>query len=363
MNDKPENTDRRLEAMLRSWGAEEAARRELPAARQREVHQPPARTVWSPWRWVAAAAVLITAVAAAVVVTAHVVRARAQGQLAAIAELNRRQLQEDLRRARDELAKLRERLDGQDQRLSELTGRLRDEQATTAKLREELAAQKKLALSASAEKDRLTGEVDRLGKELARQRQAAAEAAKALASARQQGRELKDQLAALRKRVAAANAELTRLGRTYQQALAEKRKLENDLAALKARQSAMESRHSAPMASLQRNYLAQVGGADWAGRQAAARKAQMLLRCARLRPQVHDPAAAQLFDRLEVLLTRLELLDPRDTHAVQAFAATVKADRLARQIDAVLAGEDLSDEVRAWLAEARMILTGAERVG
>ena len=403
-DDEPESTDGQLESMLRRWGAEEAARRELPSRPPLPVPQTPVSAPWGPWRWLAAAAVVVTTAAATGLVTAYIVRARlGRGPVLATtapSQDQHRKLQEALQTARDQLAKLRRRAATQDEQLEQLRSKLRDQQTALAALRDDLAAQKKLAASAVAEKDRLAGEVDRLGKELARRRQEAQKATaeltrtkEALAAAQARSRDLNDQLAAQRKRVAAANAELTRLGKTHQRTLTEKRKLENDLTAMKARQAALESRLSTLMASLRRSEpeshllaLRSTGGTligfhrpgaaqlpsapsgpspaarvDWAARQSAARKADMLVRCARLRRDVHDPDTARLIERLEVLLTRLELLDPNDPHAVRAFAIMVRADRLAKQIEAALAGEGLSRELRDWLAEARTILTGAER--
>ena len=165
---------------------------------------------------------------------------------------------------------------------------------------------------------------------------------------------------------------MNRATRRADDASASRQKAEDELAALKLRQRGL-------MNSFQRLYLssaeapARASGAEPAAaaapgdglltRQLTARRNQMLLRHAHLRPSLQTQAAKDLFETLEVLLIRLDVLAAQDARAAESFAALVRQSKLPERIDEVLAAAAESPEVRSWLMEARLILTGADRVG
>lgn len=120
------------------------------------------------------------------------------------------------------------------------------------------------------------------------------------------------------------------------------------------------------LANFERIYQAAAaagGQAPWQARQSAARAAGLLAKCDQIRSQANSSQTAQLLERLEVVLIRLELLDPDDGAAVESFAALVASSGLTRQIDRVLAGGDEPPQVQGWLLEARFIIMGADNVG
>jgi hypothetical protein len=148
------------------------------------------------------------------------------------------------------------------------------------------------------------------------------------------------------------------------------RKVEGELAGLKARQAAV-------VGSFQQAYLHAAAGAadpalaeraaaagEWplGVRQAAARNAQMLQRLARLRPTVRGGPVGALLDRLEVVLTRLDLMDVFDAGQARSFAALLEGGRLVALIDEALYASGQEPELLAWLLEARLILAGADHV-
>jgi hypothetical protein len=127
------------------------------------------------------------------------------------------------------------------------------------------------------------------------------------------------------------------------------------------------------LADFQRAYLsaaASAGGREYSIgrfdlliRQSAARGAALLKRCTELRPQDQSSPVGLLMDRIEVTLTKLDLLDPANMPEADAFASMLRQSGLLGEIQTTLAEGRTSGEVRTWLMEVRMILEGAENVG
>ena len=82
-------------------------------------------------------------------------------------------------------------------------------------------------------------------------------------------------------------------------------------------------------------------------------------RCAEIRPSVQGTGTGKLVDRLEVVLTRLNMLNVADPAEARAFAALVRRGGLVGEIDETLAKGQRAD-IRIWLFEVRLILEGAE---
>jgi hypothetical protein len=94
--------------------------------------------------------------------------------------------------------------------------------------------------------------------------------------------------------------------------------------------------------------------ADLAARQRAARTY-----LAEAAPRAGaDEAVGRLLATLDVVLTRLELLDAADPQAARAFASLVRRTEAVERLDAALAAEGLPVALRAWLVKARLVLTG-----
>ena len=98
------------------------------------------------------------------------------------------------------------------------------------------------------------------------------------------------------------------------------------------------------------------GKEGYAARQHAARKRHLLKRYAELRPKLNSSEHQKMFDRIEVLLTRLDLLDVRDEAAVKRFRALV--DRVHSTGIHGIAGivADAEPDAGAWALEAVLVL-------
>jgi len=146
---------------------------------------------------------------------------------------------------------------------------------------------------------------------------------------------------------------VAQLGRKLAAAETARAEAEKRLAAAKARTDAMRL-------ALRRCYLPPVmcdpAGGIVSGR-AAVRKHRLLERCAEVRGQVRSPESRRLFDKLEVVLTRLDILAPDDAAGVRSFTSLLPRLNLTGQIDKALSTAHEQPAVRMWLAETRLVLT------
>jgi len=357
MNADPKNPNDRVEGMLRRWGADEAARTTpVPAAPGRPVRRK--RRPSPAWRWVpVAAAALLTLAAAGLFVASLGERSAAE-----------RAATED----RDELGRVRASLDKANATLAASTTEL-------ATSREESRKQADRATQADARAARLQKLLDDGSGSLTEATNRVASLRKSLDAKGKQVEDLSAKVSSLEKDVAAADKaladarkkpttdpsrqaaameELNRMRDMHGRALAAERKARADLQLSEARKQAM-------WADFQRAYLsaAAPGDVGLAARQAAARRSGMVRRCGALRREITSEPTRRLFDKLEAVLTRLDLLDPYEPRAVDSFTALVRGGRLLGDIDAALTSRTMTDDVRAWLFEARAVLMGADRVG
>ncbi|MDY7010861.1 MAG: hypothetical protein SVV80_08945 [Planctomycetota bacterium] len=353
MNEKNHEPDERLERMLRRWGVAESARR---------VGVPPMPEMTPQRRWktillrwgppAAAAAMLLVAVGLFVITFTGNDTSPAQEDVENLkAELA--QVRTELARARKELETSRENHASE---LAQLEARFRQEkEKLLGEADRRITALRNNIAQKEARLEQVAGELDKTLKRLA---SADAERKRLLKSAQNNER--------TRIRLAAAVSELDRVNRKYRQVLTDSQKVQSELVALKARNKTVFD-------DFQRAYLSAAAAAggmenpgrriDLAVRQSAARGAALLERCAELRSLVPTTDTGRLMDRLEVVLTRLELLNPADVSEAEAFASLVRRGGLVREIDAALSEGRRSADVRTWILEARMILEGAENVG
>ena len=98
-------------------------------------------------------------------------------------------------------------------------------------------------------------------------------------------------------------------------------------------------------------------------RQSASKRSRMVQRMAALRKADRAQAVAPLLDRLEVVLTQLDMIDCSDPRAAKSFAKLLDKGSLVVKIDDALAAANNPAELRNFLAEAKLILGGAENVG
>lgn len=382
MNDKPDSSNDRVEGLLRRWGADEAVgnAKVPPAPVPRPARAPgPQRPIWG---FVAAAAAGILVAGVGFYFAIRHTQSeldRTKGQLlakdteAGDAKALAARLEGELAGVRADLMSSRVMLA---EAQTKLAAMLKDDKAAAARLAQlegQFQARQKELADAKGRHDALKLTLDEKQAELAKAAKALAgldQSKTSLAAALKKADRLEKDLADHRTRLAAANSEITRATNSSLRALADRKKAEAELAQLQARQEAV-------LATYQRTYLAADLAAPAAAparammeseqtglsaRQAAARRNQLLRRHAELRPALRTEPAKALFETLEVLLTRLELLDPDDPVAGESFRALIRQSGLAGRIDELLAAPDEPPQVRSWLMEARLILTGADRV-
>lgn len=219
---------------------------------------------------------------------------------------------------------------------------LGEKQAEVAKLKEDAVKAASLLAEMAPRLEAATGEVN--------------DARKLLAYKEKETAELVRDIDAKRKRMGAAQAELDRLISVNERAARASRKALNEMVLMHARREAL-------FADARRVYLS-VKAADEAGlhaSQMASRRSGMIAQCSKLRALADADGLRTLLDKLEVCLTRLDLIDATSYEEAQAFTALVSTSKVLDQIDEAL-GTRIDDEyLRTWLFEARLILMGIER--
>ncbi len=371
MSDSTDQPEERLERMLRRWGSEEAAERESLRAAPSGLWRG-AAAGGSIVRAMGVAAGILMGVGALLFLGIHLGRQGARSRLEdlrAKADAREQEVQQQLRDARGELDKTeRLRRDAETALFDwkRQHAKLQEEHtAVLARLERALAATRPAPLTRSVfppeEREKLQGQVRVLTlaakqaeKKLAATQEELKDVRGELATARSEMTRSARELTDLRKRLAAAMAELGRLGEDQKRAVAEALQAAGEVAALKAQRSAL-------LLSFQRLYLAAVAPEQqgWPARKIAARTADLAQQLASLRGRARSADAIRLLERLEVVFTRLDLLDTEDAAAVQSFEALLARSGLAGEIDRVLSSGTETVEVRASLLEARLILIGA----
>jgi DNA repair exonuclease SbcCD ATPase subunit len=158
-------------------------------------------------------------------------------------------------------------------------------------------------------------------------------------------------------RFTAATDELASLKRSNDDMAKKVQKAQDDLAAAKAA-AAREFEQS------QTAYLTAAVPTDHGlkARQAASRRARLVQRVMALRRGNPPQAALAVLDRLEVVLTRLDMIDPSESRAAHGFVKLLDSGGLVQQIDLALANPYTTPELLNVLVEAKLILAGADNV-
>ena len=364
MSEESDRDDQRLEAMLRRWGADEAARgtgaRLGPAPMGASAGRGGRMRLI---RWIPAgiAAALLLAAAGLFIAsrTADVTTTYRRSPSPPTATAA----------AGDDVAVLKVRLQGTTAELEQVKESLlqsdalritaaASHQRQLAKLRRDLAAHR-------AELDEVRAKATALAGTMEKTRADLKTARRDLAGARASREAVEKELLDSRRRLAAMVKASGTADRQRRQAAA---RAETAEAALKRARGDLETllaRREVTLTDLQQIYLAAAGdgGVDLPARQAASENRQMLRRCAELRGGLADDSTGLLLDRIEVALTRLEMLDAGAPRQAAAFAAMVRSIAPGRGIEQALAAGAAAPALRAWLLEARMILHGADNVG
>ena len=368
MNETRDNTDQRLEVLLRQWGADEAAQ----AAREHLGPLTPPPPTWQAivLRWAPAAAAAVLFLAAGTLFLAWGVRdvsSEADGAADPLAEpqaarapatATAADLQADIRKLATENEKLKiERDDLKDallradgQRVAVLAGH-------------------------QAELDKLTGQINEQKASIATAVDAAAKAQRALEAKQTElvaATGLRDKALA---ELTASGQEAKRWRGTVDELTRREAKLKAEYATAAAAMVAANEKISAELAAARKQnelarerfgrlYLAvgAPGQTGLAARKTTARRMRLAPRGAALRRKCDNDEIKDLLDRLDVALTRLEMLDPGDGPAVARFKGLVAKAGLEARMDRVLAMGPTQPGLAEWLRETRMILAGVDHV-
>lgn len=386
MSEQGDSANERLEGLLRQWGADEAMRSAGGAATPPRAVPTRAGGERLPWagvlRWAlpsAAAAVLLVAALYVFSLGGGYTNHAAEDHGAAPASeaASERQAEEAPEKVLPdaEVVSLRQQLSTAQDRAERQAADLEDSRDRVAELRAKLddadpagqreridtlmqavAAAEEEARKARKAAETLQGRLDEHKRLLAERETEVDELRGALSKAESGWEEaLKKARAraeAAERRLAAAGGELERLRRMNDTAMARAEDLAAEL-------SRVEARHAAMMSDFTRAYLAAAGrrGAGLTGYQRAAGDARIVERASRLASGGGE--AAELLGVIEVVFTRLDMLDPQAPGAAKGFAALVDRTDVLTRIEQALAGRGGGPDLRMLLFEAKLILTGA----
>jgi chromosome segregation ATPase len=370
MADKEENP--KLEALLRRWGAHEAAGHAAvgPLAMRHGDAATPAkelalgaqgrpRFTWTGFaaRWAPLAAAAMFIIASGVIVwdyrqkmgtyEAQLKAAnRTQSRLKAQAQDARQSLQKVV----GEIAEIKDAAKDASAAKDVLVAKTEKELGGLQARYDETAA-KLLAANDRVETD--SKEIARL-KAAMNDKSGMPDLPAQLAQARQDLERSQADAKAARSQLADASADL---GTLRQQA----KKSQDDY------QRRLDAAFAAQTASLDRlgaGYLkaASPGQNALVARQQASKRLMLVDRIAKLRPQVKSPQTRILMDQIEAALTRLEMLDASNSSSWQSFATTVGQELPARLDHALFEG-GVDQRVLALLLDARIVIGGLGNVG
>ena len=337
MNHESRQPDDRVEGLLRQWGAEEATRLAETAAAPAFAPRP--RAPWAAFRrWAPlAAAGLLLAASAAFFVAA---RSGADADLGKLrAQLD--QAARDLGQARADAQRLsREQNDNFQQDL--------------ARMRETFAAEK------SDLQEQARGQLAALTNALSEKQARLDETTRQLHDGEKQVADLKEDFDKNMKLLREFNEKFVTVGKMLDDA----RRVASTQEDERKTYQALYQQEAIALARLRlaNSALAAAREEGLPPLQTTAARNRLIERCHELRRTTVSPTARELFDSLEVLLTRLELLDVKDPVQRQSFTALLATMDLTPKINSVLLNDKEDARVLAWLMETQLVLAGVERV-
>lgn len=331
MSDAPNNSSDRLEGLLRQWGSEravaEAPEPALPPTPRR------AGRVLTVFRWgpLAAAAMLFVAAGAFYVATDRALREHTMP-----------------------LAEGPTRQSGQTE-AEEMDNKLRERREIGAS--DELAHEEGYYRSVAQERDELASEVELLRGLLAEAEESQRAAGAAATDDRLRELDGRDPPASSGEHLEAAQIETDASDdRAFADAggsgEAEARDPEHSLGEDYDRQTETISALYLSLVAPDEKGLAAI--------QTAAGKRDLLGRCSRLQRRFRDSRFEAVLDRVEVVLTRLDLLDIASGQDVRNLAALTRGD-FSEQLTAAIAEAD-DGELRMFLTEVSVVLQGVDHV-
>ncbi len=335
-----EQVDAKLESMLRQWGAQEAVARASRGETPVLPTAPLRRARWAPI--LAAAAVVLAAGAAAVTIVQR------QADLKAASE--------DRRKLEDSMANLRDRLAGdieaarnaQTQKLNELGL----SKVGSEKLWADKVAQYEQSVAAlTAELAQKDADLKKALEELAPAKQSLTLAARRLSDANVQMD--KD-----RKELAMVRDEFTRLRKLYQESL----QAPTSRPGITADETAI--RLATAWSDFGETYFtaAAPGETGFRSVQVSVQRSKLVERCNKLRQDAKTEATRKLLDKIETVLTRLQLVEVGNFEAEGAFRSLINSSDVLKQIETALEA-NAEPGVKVFLIEAKIVFLGAQRVG
>jgi DNA repair exonuclease SbcCD ATPase subunit len=351
MSDANDNPNPKLDRLLRQWGAEEAADRapigHAPAVPHETVKPLPKRR----WPWIVGLGAL--AVAAAVVVGfVHLTGQLWDAQANARTQFKTaRELQATVDDLQTKLKSARQMSGENVQELQRRVTQLADD---ANRWMGDVNSLKSRLKAAEDERDQKVADLSKAAGELAQsQKRLDDETGKlkhSLEGARAEAN-------AVNVKLSAAVDELNRSQKTFEEAQA---------AATKAKADAEEAKARVAMVwgDFEQAYLAAAAPGETGLRaaQTAVRRSQLIDRLAKLRSSA-EPSQRPLLDKLEVVLTRLVMLEPGTFVSEDQFRSLLHSTGILKQIEEAMDSRTLSPQARGVYFEARLILAGAERVG
>lgn len=273
------------------------------------------------------------------------------------------------------------RADGQQEKIDQAYADLREAIATGEKLQAQLLEanrqNQQLAKQISdlqagdnqfkAQADQARSEVESVkaaGAAALRERDdALADLNRKLAAAAQETKDLKAKLlemdsaaADTRSKVESLTQQAQEAAQSLQQEQAAHRLTRQDFELLRLRWAVMQGDFENAYFASHGNGMSGISAA-----QAAMRNSHLTDRCVKMQKAMTDQKNRRLLEQLEVVLTRLNMLDAGRVEAQHSFRTMLRESGAMDQISSLLSMPGESADLRSLLTEARVILSGATR--
>ena len=368
MSEQGTGSGDRVEGMLRRWGAAEASGRtrvgpaptwppRVASAPQPAIAAAAPRASWLRWAPLAGAAAILL-VTIAFLAGSRMGSPSAGGLAGPVDPAMSAGGHPDLPKGRGDLKGLQDDLRAAQEELAAEKQATRQAREDLQEAVDQLAAQRKKADGAIAETAELKTKNRQFADDLKAAQDDLAKRKRAAGQTDTQLAALQDKLTGAEKKLAATTGEIARAQGLHEAALGEANKLREELAQLKIAQAIAWS-------DFRDAYLATAAPGDTGFRalQIAVVRTQMLERCAGFQKSIRRESTRRVLDQLEAVLTRLTLIDSGNFDARGSFAALLRTRRITEEIDQALRAETTPGPLRGWLLEAKLIISGAERVG
>ncbi len=335
MNDRKDNSNRQLEGMLRKWGAQVSTEES-----EKLVGSPLLRkgNVVIPLRWLGAAvaASLIIGVGLGLVVMSASLRRDGPSASAEHQAMIDRNTEAEEKLANLEIRLAQQYRLSQQQIASSLASQAKSHKAELTALQEYLKDTRSEQVATSKALRQVSDEAKRLRESVNASKLAREKLEEKLSTV---DKSFKTQIAQLQEKQSATDAQA--------------KSLRDQLATIKARHKSEMDSHLALLQKISASNTFH----DYRD---AMRQGKVLKRLGKIRPTVGSDSAA-LLDRVEVLLTRFDMLKLNDPKAVDGFARLVGRSRIGAKIDKALETPSEQTDLRLLLLEARLILKGVSR--